>query len=172
MSHTLQQSFETSWQWLAIAGLLAITVTLTLLWGVPGLLLGGVLVMCWRRLPPEYSFAIGQFALVAAAPEIRTIAGLNADLGLLALGEVGLIALLVTPLEDGPHALHAGGLTASLVTIGVLVGWLSQHARWVGPTWQASAWLLGGGLVLAYSLHRYERWQLGNPSEARSDMHE
>ena len=172
MSHTLQPSVETSWQWLAIAGLLAITVALSLSAGIPGLLLSGVLVVSWRRLLPEYSFAIGQFALVTAALEIHPLAGLNMNLGLLALGEIGLIALLVTPEEDGPHALRAVGLTASLVAIGVLGGWLSQHGRWVETTWQASAWLLGGGLVLAYSLHRYERWQLGNPSEAWSDIHE
>lgn len=161
----------TAHPWLSISSLVLVTLAGIGLAGLPGLLGGGILAVSWRRLAPEATFTLGQFVLVAAAPDaLGVMSGLDSQLWLLGLGEVGLFGLLLAPPRDTTQAPtpRALGVLASVTAVGGVVGWLSVTA------WQVSLWLVvlglagvGGGIV--YLLYAYERWVLTPPPDQTSN---
>lgn len=133
-------------RWLGGVGLLGVTLIIVLLVGWPGLLLGGVLAVSWRRLPPEYTFALGQFALVMGLPTAQPLSSATAMRSLLlGLGEAGLLVLLLAPPADTDRPLTRSGITvlATVLATGTFVGWWSVH-------WLDSLWIpVAGGIVVA-----------------------
>lgn len=131
-------------------GRLSICVTvlgLTLGGGGVGLLVGCLVVGSWYLFPAMYAFTVGQFALVAVGPGLRTPVSVG-------LVEAGLLGILLAPLT---HTDTGRGLVviASSFT-GVLIGswYLTQ---WLPRLWHAVGVLVSSGALLAYGLHRYEQ---------------
>jgi hypothetical protein len=114
--------------------------------GVPGILAGIVLAVCWYWSSAEATFAFGTLLLVVAVPENPPIEGV-------ALVEGGLLAVLVSTLRqyDAPANLLG-------VFLVFLAGLLA--AAWIGVEYGGAVWI--GALVLivtvsllAYGQHRY-----------------
>jgi len=114
--------------------------------GLPGILAGTVVAVCWYRLSAEATFAFGTILLVVAVPE-------NPPLEQFVLVEGGLLAVLVsTVLQYDAPATLLGAFVAFLA--GLLA------VTWLGIDQSASIWI--GALtltmtvgLLAYGQHRY-----------------
>jgi hypothetical protein len=139
--------------------------TLGLLWqvgGVIGVATWLVVAGSWLLFPPIVPVAIGQFALVAVAPDLTVEVGVTA---------VALLALLGADFLDRPTA--GGGIRpASLVYAlcfaglcllfgGSLFGVAARNGI---ETAVAAVGLLGAGL--AYTLHRYSVVAFGQADES------
>ena len=120
--------------------------------GVPGILAGIVLAVCWYWSSAEATFAFGTLLLVVAVPENAPIEGV-------ALVEGGLLAVLVSTLRqyDAPANLLG-------VFLVFLAGLLA--AAWIGVEYGGAVWI--GALVLivtvsllAYGQHRYALVETG-----------
>lgn len=154
--------------WLGGLGIVVLAAGWSLGSGLPGLLATAGVALCWYTLPVQYTFTIGQFALVALVSQSPATASV-----VIAGGELGLVAMLCEPvLAAGlprsrwlPVGVVGG---SSLVAVGG--GWLSVH--WLGGVWQAVALLSGVVLVVTYGLHRYERFVLELPAELTAKDHE
>jgi hypothetical protein len=158
-----------SWRWLGIAGLLTVTVSATVHRGLLGLLAGAVLASSWHRLPPEYPFTLGQFAIVAVFADPSTL-GSAIDVGhpLFIASELGLLALLVTPAEAA-HSPNRGVIaaTAGLPALAGLVSWWS--VRWLDSIWIALVAAGGVAVLFTHGSHEYEYWALDTPQEHSYD---
>ena len=114
--------------------------------GVPGILAGIVLAVCWYCSSAEATFAFGTLLLVVAVPENPPIEGV-------ALVEGGLLAVLVSTLRQydapanllGVFLVFLAGLLAA-AWIGVDVG---------GAVWIGALVLIVTAPLLAYGQHRY-----------------
>lgn len=148
-------------RWLGGGGLLVTTLAITFLVGWPGLLVGGLLVVVWTRLAPEYTFALGQFALVMGAPALATLhTGGGLRLLLVGLGEASLLTLLLAPPADSdrPHTHRRLASLASVIAISTLGGWWIVHR--LDSIWPP---VIGGAVLAALlvgGLHHYEYTQL------------
>ena len=155
-------------RWLAVAGLLTFTLASIGLLGVPGVLVGALLAASWTRLPPEYTFTLGQFALVVLVPDpLPFSGGLEISQTLLGIGAVGLVAVLVAPPRDRtplPTAVVTA-ITAGVVALGVLAGWTS--ALWVDSIWVALVGLGSGGALIGVGIREYEHWALETPTQEK-----
>jgi hypothetical protein len=166
------------YRWLGGGGLLVVTLVAISLVGLPGLLVGGLLAVSWTRLPPEYTFALGQFALVLGMPTAAGLSGgFDGSPTLLAIGELGLVALLVAPpvhrILDRERK-QARARTDSAMAVPVVAIGLSSLAAWVSVAWLESIWVaVVGGAALAISiaigLYEYEYWVLDTAQERSTD---
>ncbi len=176
MRNPLSTGLPERTHWLGLSGLGIVTLAAVGLAGLAGFILGGVLLVGWRRLAPEETFALGQFALIIATPLQQSgLTGRPLLLGLLALGELGLIGLLLSLPDESysqrqPRGRAAIWLTAGAVVVGLGVGWL-------GVTTDFSLWLVASGLlvvggVLVYLVQSYDRWQHAQQSAQKPNTHE
>lgn len=154
-------SDHTPWRWLALAGLLIVTASATVRLGVLGLLVGGLLVASWVRLPPEYPFTLGQFAILMAFADPSTL-GSPVDVGqpLFLASELGVLAVLVTPHQDvgRPPRPRIIAVIAVLTALAGLGGWWSVH--WLDSIPLALAAASGVAVLLALGSREYEYWVL------------
>jgi hypothetical protein len=141
--------------------------------GLPGLLVGGILAVSAISLPPEYTFALGQFALVMLVPELPSLAGgIEVSHTLLGVGEAGLVAMLVAPPADGsrPPAAVATTLAAGATAIGILMGWMSVH--WLDSI-RVSLLVYGVlAALIGLGIREYEYWVPDPPTGERRSDHE
>lgn len=142
--------------WLGALGTSIVVLAFALSSPILGLMIGGVIAVGWWFLPSMSAFVIGQFALVALLPT-------TSDLLILVSAEVGLIGILVESTVKTPRPGRV--LLIAICTIGIAttLGWAGyqRFATIVGVT----GFLLGGGAVLAYWIHRYERVTLSQPAD-------
>ena len=151
--------------WLAAIGLGTFTVVAAAESGVPGLVVGGVVALTWVRLPGPYAFAVGQFGLLAIAPELPGPGDGLADAHLLiAAAELGLLALLVAPPRDAAQSPTATTVlgTVGAATLGGLLGWAAVDL--FGSIWLAAVACGGAGALVALGAREYELWGLDEPA--------
>ncbi len=133
-------------------GLLALVVSLTVAFGVGGLVLAFVLGIVWYLVPVPYVIAAGHLLALSVAP--AELVGSQ----LLVVTAGFLTVLAVEALDDDrPVTVLAALVLGALVLLG---------AAWLGLRVGAST--VAGALVLAlvfagtsYGLHRYELVSLG-----------
>jgi len=152
-------------RWVAVAGLGTVTVIAVAQSGVPGLVVGGIVALTWLRLPGPYAFAVGQFGLLAIAPELPGPGEGVADAHLLvAVAELGLLALLLAPPRDTARSPTAPAVlgTAGAATLGGLLGWAAVDR--FGSIWLTAVACGGAGALVALGAREYELWNLDEPA--------
>lgn len=142
---------ERSTSILELVGLGLTVVLLSVATGATGVVLGGALVLAWRRLPVEYVFALGQVALVVSADVL--------GLALLVAVEVSLALLLAGSLSRGADSYLPGAVwRLSFLALGG-GGWAAVTSG--VRLWQVAAVLWLVGVAAAYGLYRHQLVTLG-----------
>lgn len=141
---------------LQLIGLGIVLGTFTIADGGRGLALGGLTALAWWLLPPMFAFVVGHVALVLVVPS-------TGGLGVLAAAEIGLIGLLCTATVGPPRPGRVLALAGCAVGTATGFAWLGLDR--VATVWGVGGVVLGGGALLAYWLHRYERVALELPAD-------
>lgn len=149
--------------WLGVTGPLIVLLAFTLMNGVRGLLLGGLVAVGWWILPAVYAFVLGHFALLLVVAHSDGLAGI-------AGAELGLVVMICTatakPAPPGRILIVAvGGVGGASI-----LAWLGAHR--LATVWGIGGLVLGGGAILAYWIHRYERVALGQPAATENSNNE
>lgn len=110
------------------------------------LLTGGV----WYLTSPPVAFAVGQLVFVVLLPETT--------LGLVFLGQAGLILVLLSSTVDDAHSLRA---VVALLVSGTGLGAMAWLGLLTGELWTGAIVLFVSALAIGYLMHRYERVRLG-----------
>ena len=133
-----------------LSALLAITA-LGNATGPIGVVLAPAIAVAWYFHSPIMAFAIGQVVFVALFPEEGT-------LNVLALGEVGLGGVLLSPILDHSEPIRA---VVTLLCVSGVLGAITGAGVVSGGLWLGALGLITSVVIAAYVIHRYERVALG-----------
>lgn len=143
--------------WLGSAGIVSVMVAVVLMVGWPGLLVGGLLVVTWVRLPPEFTYGLGQFALILGLPTTHSGATPGGvTIFVLGIGQAGLVGLLLAPPTESNHRLSrtVNGVLASAVSAGIIGGLWT--ITWLDSIWVVVMTSAVVGTLLVIGLQHYE----------------
>ena len=132
--------------WLGALAVVLVGVALYRLVGLPGILVGVVLALCWYYLSAEATVAVGTLLSVVALPGDPSLAGL-------AFLACGLLAVLASAAFRYDAPLRLLGAFLAFLLVLLVVTWVGAEQG--GATWFGVLALLLTGSILAYGHHRY-----------------
>lgn len=141
-----------------VVGHVLVVGVFALYWGIPGALLGLVLVAVGLFASPVVTFAVGQVFLVGLADDPTGAQVALAQFALAPLLVDGVVRDGIRRRTVGEALVLAGSFVAlaALVTLAVDV---------TDELWQAAGILAAVVAVAGYGIHRYERVSLGIETE-------
>lgn len=136
-------------------GALAVLLTLAGLVtaaGLPGLLVGLGVAVCWYAAPAPFAAALGALGLVALLPaDAPLLRALPAGLG--------LAGVLVAASPATTRRLDFGAAYVVALAPLLVAAWTGW--AWGGAVWTGALALAVVAAVLSYGIHRYERLRFG-----------
>lgn len=144
-------------QWFAVFGILYVTAVLGIIEGFAGVLVGICLVVVWYVSSLLGAFVFGNIALLLF-PNLT-------EWGLpFVLVEAGLGCLLVSSANRTASSWRIGAITGSAFVL--LAAFVLGSRGLFEASWVIALCLVVVVAVLAYGLHRYERFTMGLVREA------
>lgn len=144
-------------QWFAVFGILYVTAVLGIIEGIAGMLVGICLAVAWYVSSLLGTFVFGNIALLLF-PEMTAV-GLP-----FVLVEAGLGCLLVSSANRTANSWRTGAITGSAFVL--LAAFVLGSRGLFETSWVIALCLVVVVAVLAYGLHRYERFTMGLVREA------
>lgn len=144
-------------QWVAVFGILYVTTVLGIIKGFAGVLVGAGLVVVWYLSSLIGAFVFGNITLLLL-PDVVALAFP------FALVEAGFGCLLVSAASRTANLWRTGAVAGGFFVL--LAVSVAGGVALVEPLWAVALCLVVLVVVLAYSMHRYERFTLGLVEEA------